>query len=259
MRRYPASTIPIYMDLPSTQKIKTYISHRYNTTPPLHTLVQAPTHSPHTSPTPPQHKHRHTSITPPVLTWLVKSKPNPLIYSPPLHPRRPAPSQTHTHITHFTNSSYPLLVSCARHNIWTTCTTYMSCTHHTTPHSSPHHHCRHPRTLTLYQHTHMQHKQQHTHHSCSNHRINIRYHDNLTYIPKTTTWLHTHHKDTNTKHIIIANIYIPPRDSTSTHYRAADMDLQHWIQYITNIPHSPEMWTHTPLSGTRTLMTTADN
>ena len=42
----------------------------------------------------------------------------------------------------------------------------------------------------------------------------------------------------NTKHITIANIYIPPRDTTSTHYKTADMDIQHCIQYITNIPHS---------------------
>ena len=40
----------------------------------------------------------------------------------------------------------------------------------------------------------------------------------------------------NTKHIIIANIYIPPQDSTSTHYKTAD--IQHCIQYITNIPHA---------------------
>ena len=42
----------------------------------------------------------------------------------------------------------------------------------------------------------------------------------------------------NTKHITIANIYIPPRDSTSTHYKTADTDIQHCIQYIANIPHS---------------------
>ena len=42
----------------------------------------------------------------------------------------------------------------------------------------------------------------------------------------------------NTKHITIANIYIPPRDSTSTHYKTADTDIQDCIQYITNIPHS---------------------
>ena len=42
----------------------------------------------------------------------------------------------------------------------------------------------------------------------------------------------------NTKHITIANIYIPPRDTTSTHYKTADTDIHHCIQYITNIPHS---------------------
>ena len=42
----------------------------------------------------------------------------------------------------------------------------------------------------------------------------------------------------NTKDITIANIYIPPRDTTSTHYKTADTDIQHCIQYITNIPHS---------------------
>ena len=42
----------------------------------------------------------------------------------------------------------------------------------------------------------------------------------------------------NTKHITIANMYIPPRDSTSTHYKTSDTDIQHCIQYITNIPHA---------------------
>ena len=42
----------------------------------------------------------------------------------------------------------------------------------------------------------------------------------------------------NTKHIILANIYIPPRDSTSTHYKTADIGIQHCIQHIANIPHS---------------------
>ena len=32
--------------------------------------------------------------------------------------------------------------------------------------------------------------------------------------------------------------YIPPRHITSTHYKTADTDIQHCIQYITNIPHS---------------------
>ena len=42
----------------------------------------------------------------------------------------------------------------------------------------------------------------------------------------------------NTKHITIANIYVPPRDRTSTHYKTTDTDIQHCIHYITNIPHS---------------------
>ena len=41
----------------------------------------------------------------------------------------------------------------------------------------------------------------------------------------------------NTKHITIANIYIPLRDRTSTHSKTADTDIQHCIQHITNIPH----------------------
>ena len=39
---YPPSTIYRYLDLPSTQIIHTHNSHRYNTTPPLQKLVQAP-------------------------------------------------------------------------------------------------------------------------------------------------------------------------------------------------------------------------
>ena len=31
----------------------------------------------------------------------------------------------------------------------------------------------------------------------------------------------------NTKHISIANIYIPPRDSTCTHYKTVDTDIEH--------------------------------
>ena len=40
------------------------------------------------------------------------------------------------------------------------------------------------------------------------------------------------------KHITIANVYIPPRDSTSTHYKTANKDIQHYIQHITTITHS---------------------
>ena len=34
------------------------------------------------------------------------------------------------------------------------------------------------------------------------------------------------------------NLYIPPRDSSSTHYKRADTDMQYCKHYITNIPHS---------------------
>ena len=40
------------------------------------------------------------------------------------------------------------------------------------------------------------------------------------------------------KIMTIANIYIPPRDSISPHYKTADTAIQHCLQHITNIPHS---------------------
>ena len=42
----------------------------------------------------------------------------------------------------------------------------------------------------------------------------------------------------NSKHITIANSYIPLRDNTSTQYKTDDTDIQHSIQYITHIAHS---------------------
>ena len=42
----------------------------------------------------------------------------------------------------------------------------------------------------------------------------------------------------STKHITIANVYIHPRDSTSTNYKTSDTDIQHCIQHIRNIPQS---------------------
>ena len=62
--------------------------------------------------------------------------------------------------------------------------------------------------------------------------------DNITFttsdIPST---INTHNTElqmvkvhiNNTKHITIANIYIPPRDTTSTHYKTADTDIQHLV------------------------------
>ena len=69
--------------------------------------------------------------------------------------------------------------------------------------------------------------------------------DNLTCITTDiSSTINTHNTElqmvkahiNNTKHITIANIYIPPRDSTSMHYKSADTDIQHCIQHITNIP-----------------------
>ena len=65
--------------------------------------------------------------------------------------------------------------------------------HPHTPHSPnlihpPHQHCCQPHTTTLPQQTHLQHKQQYTHHSHSNHPIHTGYDDKLTDRPKTTTY-----------------------------------------------------------------------
>ena len=171
------NTIHRYLDLPSTQRIQTHTSHRHNTTPPLPTLVQSPTHSPPTPPTPPQPKHRHMSNTHPVPTGLVKPKPKSLIHSTPFTPTPPRAKHIH--------------LSEARHLYYTKHLNhvYYSYTHSPQPHltRTPHHHCRHPRTLTLSQHTHMQHKQQYMHHSHRNNRThNIGYYDNLTNRPRTT-------------------------------------------------------------------------
>ena len=75
-------------------------------------LSKPPTHSPPTPPTPPQPKHRHMSNTHPVPRGLVKPKPNSLIHSTPLSTHT-APSQTHTHVTHSTNTSHKH-VTCTR-------------------------------------------------------------------------------------------------------------------------------------------------
>ena len=89
MRRYLPSTIHRYLDLSSTQITQTHISHRRKTTLPLQTLSKPPIHSPHRQSTPPQPKHRYTSNMSPVLTALVKYKPNLLIHSSP-SPRTPS-------------------------------------------------------------------------------------------------------------------------------------------------------------------------
>ena len=59
-----------------------------------------------TPPTPQQQKHRHTSNTLPVHTVLAKSRPNPLIHSPPHSPSMPARVK-HIHRRYSTNVSHP--------------------------------------------------------------------------------------------------------------------------------------------------------
>ena len=102
MCRYSPSTIHRYLDLPFTQRIQTHTSHRHNTTPPLPTLVQAPYPLPTyttaiKTPTHVQHfpcPHRIGKA----LTQ----------FSHPLTPlsTHTAPSQSHTHVTHSTNTSH---------------------------------------------------------------------------------------------------------------------------------------------------------
>ena len=67
---------------------------------------------------------------------------------------------------------------------------YHPYTHSPQPHLPwiPHQHCRHPRTLTVSQKTHMQHKQQYMHHSHRNNRT----HNNLTDRPRTTNTTQAH-------------------------------------------------------------------
>ena len=138
-----------------------------------------PTHSPPTTPTPPQPKQSHTSNTPPVLTGLVN--PNPLIHSPspPLHPRRPEPKTYTSHTLHqlLIHSTSAALDTIPEPRVPPTCPALTT----TTPHPSPTRALPSPsRPHTLSAYTHATHKQPYTHHSHSNHRINIGYHDNLT-------------------------------------------------------------------------------
>ena len=155
MLRNPLSTIYRNLDLPSTQWIQTH-----NTSRPPRPWPKSTNHSPppNTSHSAPSQKHIHLSHTPPTpLTTLISST------SPALakHLNHVSPPYTHSPQPHLPRT--------------------------------PHQHCCHPLTLTVSQHTHMQHKQC-IHHS---HRNNIRYHDNLTDRPRTTTGTQTPHKHTD--------------------------------------------------------------
>ena len=45
--------------------------------------------------------------------------------------------------------------------------------------------------------------------------------------------------------ITMATMYIPHRDSTSTHYKTVDTDMQHCIRHITNITYSTHWGSNT--------------
>ena len=69
-------------------------------------------------------------------------------------------------------------------------------------------HCGHHHTLTLSQHTHMQHKQQYNHRSSFNHRIHLGYDDNLIDRPKTTRSLEHKLTSTSERYLIILQVNI---------------------------------------------------
>ena len=99
MCRYPPSTIHIYLDLPSTQIIQTYTSHRHNTTPPLPTLVRAPyplpTYTTHSTATKTQTHVQHSPC--PHRIGIAQTKfSHPLTPSPPTQPRAKYIHMSHT-------------------------------------------------------------------------------------------------------------------------------------------------------------------
>ena len=197
MCRYPPSTIHRYLDLPYTQIIQTYTSHRHNTTPPLPTLVQAPyplpTYTTHTTATKTQTHVQH-SPCPYRIGKAQTQLSHPLAPSPPTPPRAKHVHMSHTPPTPLTSMS-PVLNKTPEPRVplihALTATTPLPDPTPALPSPS------HPRTLTLSQHTHMQHKQQYMHHSHRNNRThNIGYYDNLTNRPRNTTGLLTPHKHT---------------------------------------------------------------
>ena len=159
LRRYPPSTLHIYLDLTSTQRIQTHNSHRHNPTlpgPGPSPLLLPPTHSPptpQTPKTPPQLKHRYTFNTPHATTGLVKPKLNPLIHSPPrakhilIACTPPTPFILRTTLIPSTSAA---LVTIPEPRVPPTHSCHALIP--ITPPLSPHQHCRHPHTLLSYTH-----------------------------------------------------------------------------------------------------------
>ena len=150
---YPPSTIHRYLDLPYTQRIPTHTSHRHNTIP---TLVQAsyplPTYTTHTTATKTQTHVQHY----PCPHWNGKAQTQ---FSHPLTPSPPTPPRAkHIHTSHTPPTPLTKLISSTSPILDKTPEPRVPLIHAltaTTPPRTPHQHCRHPRTLTLSQHTHM--------------------------------------------------------------------------------------------------------
>ena len=263
MCRYPPSTIHRYLDLPSTQIIQTHTC-RHNTTPPL--PVQAPnplpTYTTHTTATKTQTHVQHSPC--PHRIGKAQSQ-----FSHPRTPlsTHTAPSQTHTQQPHAQHRVLRQPHKQTKHYHRTTNTTQ---THRPSSQSERNLiilqvninglrnkleelklliHDTHA-DIIIIQETKLTNKAKtpkiHNFTAVRTDRLHkvgggfitlVR--DNITFtttdIPST---INTHNTElqmvkvhiNNTKHITIANIYIPPRDTTSTHYKTADRDIQHCIQ-----------------------------
>ena len=209
MSRYPPSTIHRNLDLLSPQRIQNLNTDRHNTSPPSQTLNQA-THPLPLNTTQSTTAQTQTHVQHSPCSYRIGKA---QIYSS--HPNHPhnsytAPSQTHIHFTNSTYTSHPCTTrisstssavdtkpephvsprtsrtSCTSRTYRTSCTSCARIPH--TPHSpqphlpvTSHQHFPCHRTLTLSQHTHMQHKQKTPH----QHRVPIQPHrqtndDNLT-------------------------------------------------------------------------------
>ena len=119
----------------------------------------------------------------------------------PTHPQHLPPRAKHIRMSYTPPTPLTTLISCTSHALANTPEPRVPPIYAltaTTPPLTPHQHCRHPRIITVSQHTHMQQKQQCMHYSHRNNRTHdIEYHDNLTDRPKTTTGLQTPQKHTD--------------------------------------------------------------
>ena len=189
-----------------------------------------PTHRP--TPIPPQYKP--TSHTHPVPTGLVKPKPNRLIHSPPY--LLPRPSNTFRfHTLHFSHAPHSSLSRHTAHEPRVRPIYSHPALTGTTPHRNTHQHCRHPSTLVLSQDIHYLRPSIHT-------TLNF----NLSRYTLAT--LNTSQLQASIDLLEAAHAHTT-KQLTRT-YNTAYTTLQTY-----HTQSSPEIRTHTPLSGTLTLMT----